>query len=159
MIDALYTDDTFEPVSEDVQLDDPLVARRLLIEYQRNERKASELAQTMNAVIEPYRERIEKLDARNRDLREMLLRFCQANGSVSFPDVGGAHVAKRKPAPKLIDAEAALAWWQHHRPHEIETSHRIPAQSLKTVLAELGELPPGVELVESDPSVTIKGAA
>ena len=136
---------------------DKLTARALLIEWNRNARRCDELAETLDAVACEYKARILAIGARQQQVREMMLRFVQDHGKVSFPDVGSAFVVERKAAPRISDPAALLAWAHVHAPTLIETSEKVPAKAVTELVKSDGVLPDGVEVVTPDPSLTIKG--
>jgi len=155
MIDALYQDEEFEPYTGP-SAEDELTARILLVEYHRNERRIRKLEETAAAVALTYQTRAEAIGVRQAHVREMLRLYVLDNGAVAFPDVGGAHVVQRKPAPKVVDPSALLAWAHVHAPTMIETVEKVPAKAVTELVRQDGVLPDGVEVVTPEPSLTIK---
>lgn len=157
MLEALYDahagDEPFHGT-----VSDEMTARALLIEYARNERKLRRLEETARRVMVVYQTRGDAIGVRQAHVREMLLRFVQDHGSVSFPDVGGAHVVQRKAAPRIVDPSALVAWARVHAPTVIETTEKVPARAVTELVRGDGVLPDGVEVVTPDPSLTIKSA-
>lgn len=156
MIEALYTDEAFEPYMGP-SVEDEMTARILLQEYHRNERRVRRIEETMEQVALVYRAKADAIGARQAQVREMLRLYCLDHGSVSFPDVGSAHVVQRKPAPKIVDAKALLAWAHIHAVTYIQTRESVPASAVAELVKLDGVLPDGVEVVQPEPSVTIKG--
>jgi hypothetical protein len=151
-----------EPVTG--QVDDPITARLLLIEYQRNERKLDGLRHTAAAVAQTYDERMGAIHERQEQVREMLLRFCAENGRQSFPDVGSCHVVQRKPTARITDTERFAGWALGEGRNDlvrVEQVVKLEADARKLAAAaftEGGELLPGCEPVVPEPSLTIKAA-
>lgn len=155
MIDVLYQDEEFEPFTGP-SVEDEMTARILLQEYHRNELRIKKLEDTAAQVALVYQTKGDAIGARQARVREMLLHFVQDHGSVSFPDVGGAHVVQRKPAPKVVDPSALLAWAHIHAPTYIETVEKVPAKAVTELVRQDGVLPDGVEVFTPEPSLTIK---
>lgn len=157
MIDALYDDEAFEPF-QGPSVEDEMTARILLVEYHRNAQRMRKLRETLDAITLVYETKADAIHARQEHVREMLRLYVLDHGSVSFPDVGGAHVSQRKPAPRVADPAALLAWAHIHAPTYIETTEKVPAKAVTELVKALeGELPDGVEVHHPEPSVTIKG--
>jgi hypothetical protein len=138
-------------------VDNPMIARHLMIELAVNEQKAAGLRDTLRAVALEYDSRIAKLEERQVAIREMLTNYVEANGKVSFPDVGTASLTTRKARPKLTDADAAMAWAKQNAPELIETVETLPAGAVKEYVEREGVLPNGVELIPESKSLTIRG--
>ena len=158
MLDTLYTtheDD--QPVDLDAPIGDPLIVRHLLIELQINQRRAEKLKATLASVEGEYQARIAMLAEREAAIRQSLHNYVSENGKVSFPDVGGCSITKRQPTARVVDGDAALAWARENLPDAVATSLRIT--EVIGYVKETGELPPGVEMVESPDSLTIRKAA
>lgn len=155
MLETLYdTHSDDEPFSGTVS--DEITARALLIEFQRNERRIRKLDETLAQVALAYQAKADAIGARQANVREMLLRFVQDHGSVSFPDVGGAHAVQRKPAPRIVDPPALLAWAHAHAPTVIQTVEKVPSSAVAELVKRDGVLPDGVEVVTPDPTLTVK---
>ena len=156
MIDALYDDEAFEPYMGP-SVEDEMTARILLQEYHRNERRVQKIRDTAAQVALVYETKAAAVEARQANVREMLRLYVLDHGSVSFPDVGGAHVSQRKPSPRITDPARLLAWAHIHAPTYIEVSEKVPAKAVAEMVKLNGVLPDGVEVHHPEPSVTIKG--
>lgn len=159
-----HDDDPEIDLSMNGILDDPMIARSLLIELQRNERKASQLRATMASVQGTYQARIDALAARERDVRESLAIYVERNGTASFPDVGSVSVRKNAPSVK-VQSDEAYAGWLISRGKEstftVDQSYKFkPAAKAegKAWLKETGEAPRGCDIVPESSSIVIRKA-
>lgn len=153
MLDELYTDEVEPLEGEPV---DALGVRHLLIELGQTARKREQVERTLAAVAESYRERIDTLAARESAIRDSLRVYVEANGKVSFPDVGGVHMSQRKGRLRIADSVAFAAWAVEHG-FTVEVPDAKAAQVEAEHLFEHGELAPGMEWHEPEPSLVVKG--
>jgi hypothetical protein len=154
MLDELYMDEV-EPM--DGEPVDELGVRRLLIELAQVSRKRDEVLRIAAAVAAEYAEKAGRLDARASAIRDSLKVYVQANGNVSFPDVGGVHMQQRKPAPRISDREAFEAWAIAHGFTREVADTKAAQDEVSHLFAQGGELVPGVELHVPEPSLVVKG--
>ena len=145
-------------------LDDPMLARSLLIELQRNERKAALLRSTMASIQGTYQARLDALAARERDIRESLEIYVERNGTASFPDVGSVNMTHRKPSVKITEPEAFAAWLiKNGQSGQVAVDQKYSfgttaKKSAVAVLHETGEAPAGTEIVPASTSLVIRKA-
>jgi len=146
------------------QLDDPMLARSLLIELQRNERKAAQLRATMASVQGTYQARLDALAARERDVRQSLAIYVERNGTASFPDVGSVAIRKNKPTAKVQSDEAFAAWLIARGESALvkaDQKYTFKQQARKVAndwLRETGEAPRGCDIAPESTSLVIRKA-
>ena len=153
-----------EPVDTSAPIDDPMLARSLLIELQRNERKAALLRSTMASVQGTYQARIDALAARERDIRESLAIYVERNGTASFPDVGSVSVRRNKPSVKVQSDETFAGWLIARGDAALvstDQTYRFKPAAKKAAndwLRETGEAPRGCDIVPESSSIVIRKA-
>lgn len=154
MLDELYEvhadDEPFDGV-----VDDPMIARTLLIEYQRNERKGKMLARTARSVADEYARRLRAVTDRQDEIRDMLRAFVEANGTVSFPEVGGVHARRVKPKLEVVEP-SLFAQWCREQGYLKEPEPDVAAG--KAAALEAGEVPPGAMIEPETTDISIRKA-
>lgn len=152
---AEHEDD--DPIDLEQQpLDDPMIARRLLIQLAILNRDRARTKATLAAVQGEYQRRIQAADEREAEIRRYLQNYVTVNGSVSFPDAGGASLSKRKAHLAVADEKAFEQWAIAHG-HVREVLDKQSAKEEADKLWETGELAPGLVLEQPDPSLTVRG--
>ena len=160
----LEAHDDDEPVDLADGVDDPMLVRSLLIELQRGERKAALLRSTMASVQGTYQARIERIEEREREIRDSLEVYVERNGPVSFPDVGGASVTNRKPSVRITEPEAFAAWLiKNGSAGQVSVDQKYTfgttaKKAAVAVLHQTGEAPQGTEIVPASTSLVIRKA-
>ena len=155
--------DDDEPVDLADGVDDPMLVRGLLIELQRNERKAALLRSTMASIQGTYQARIDRLAERERDIRESLEIYVERNGPVSFPDVGGINLQTRGASVRIVEQEAFAAWLIKNGQAgqvSVDQKYTFGPTAKKSAVAAIrqGEVAPGCEPVEPSQSLVIRKA-
>lgn len=155
--------DDDEPVDLADPVDDPMLVRNLLIELQRGERKAALLRSTMASILGTYQARIDRIEERERAIRESLEIYVERNGPVSFPDVGGVTVAHRKPSVKIVEPEAFAAWLIKRGQSgqvSVDQKYTFGTTAKKSAVAAIreGEVAPGCEVVPASTNLVIRKA-
>jgi len=143
-------------------IDDPLVARTLLIENARAARKIEMIKQTAALVAKDYADRAHRLEVRQGEIRDQLRLYLERNpgAQVNFPEVGSAHLASRGEKVHVEDADAFSKWAMEHAGERFyrEVFDRPAAQAwaLQMLRAD-GETPDGCTYEPAHKSLTIRG--
>lgn len=149
-----------EPLDLEQPIDDPLIARRFLIELAILERKRQALLATQAAIQGEYSVRGQAIADRIASVRDSLANFVQVNGKVSFPDAGGCSLTQRSASVRVVKPEMLAAYLlEHDQPAAVKTE--IDLSYCKTAAKDafaIGELLPGCEVEdEPDPTLTVRG--
>jgi hypothetical protein len=164
MLEQLFTQHEHDDVEDSLAapVDDPMLARRLMIALAVNARKQERLRATMAAVLGEYQSLIDQAEERERRIRESLEVYVERNGSVSFPDVGSMHLQKRGASVRIVEPEAFAAWLIKNGQSgqvSVDQKYTFGPTAKKSAVAAIreGEVAPGCEPVEPSQSLVIKG--
>lgn len=150
--------DPFRLTPDDMNPSDELGVRNLLIAYHLTVEKRERLEGVARAVAASYSDRLSSIEAELAGIRQSLQNYVTVNGSVSLPDVGGCHLTQRKAAINVTDGDAFAAW-ARDAGYVREGVDQAGAKAAAEMFTQDGELVPGVEWREPDPSLTIRRAA
>lgn len=150
-----HADDAPADVSEPPT--DAVGVRQLLIELAVLARRRQKTRGTLEAVKATYQQRLAALDQREAAVRSSLEVWCERHGKASFPDAGGCHLAQRTPALAIADRAAFDAWAVAHGfTRQIADTDAARAEA-DAVFAESGEVVPGLEWVQPEPTLVVRG--
>jgi len=152
-------EDPFRLTPEDMTPADELGVRNLLIAYHLTVEKRERLDAVAQAVAASYRDRLTTIEAELAQIRQSLTNYVTVNGSVSFPDAGGCHLTHRKAGIHVVDKDALAEWAFEEGIVETVPDIRSAKAAAGNRFTRDGELVPGTEWREPDPSLTIRRAA
>jgi hypothetical protein len=158
MISELH-DDPFRLAPGDMTPTDEVGVRNLLIAYHLVVEKRERLEGVAQAVAASYRDRLATLEAELAQIRQSLHNYVTVHGGVSLPDAGGCHLTHRKAGINVTDKAALAEWATANGIVETVPDLRAAKATAGTRFSQDGELVPGTEWREPDPSLTIRRAA
>jgi hypothetical protein len=154
------TDDALALPGEDDELARELFARRLLLRLRAIGAHEDRLKALRAAVVAPYNEKLDELEAETDRVRAALLDFAQRFGKLSIPDAGSFHTRKTAAHVSIADQEAMLnaygdRFTRDPKPGELFDRAAFFAWA-NANLKDSGEIPQGCDVTPDTYGLTVK---